>query len=68
VNFVTCMSVAIEEFGFVIGFIELLQIVNTNCSAIANSHTHSSLEHVVRLLVILCLHQSLSGNGFQRRT
>jgi hypothetical protein len=54
-------------FGLVIEFIEQLQVVTTsNYIAIANSHTHSSsLQHVLSLLSLLCLHQSLSGNGFE---
>jgi hypothetical protein len=51
-------------FGLVIGFTEHLQIVTTgNYSAVANSHT---TQGVLRLLSLLSLHQSLSGNGFQR--
>jgi hypothetical protein len=56
-------------FGLVIEFIALLQTVNTiNYSAIANSHTYyNSLQHTLSLLSLLCLHQSLLGNGSQRR-
>jgi hypothetical protein len=49
----------------VIGFIEHLQIVTTLSLIHALS---SSIQHVLCLLILLCLHQSLSGNGFQRRT
>jgi hypothetical protein len=57
-------------FGMVILFIELLQNVTTsNYSDIANSYIlYNSLQHALRLFSLLCLHQSLSGNGFQRRT
>jgi hypothetical protein len=52
----------------VLGFAEHLQIVTTsNYSAIANSYTPLSLQHVLSLLSLLCL-QQYSGNGFQRRT
>jgi hypothetical protein len=53
----------------VIRFIDHLQIVTTsNYSAVLIRTLCSSLQHVLRLLSLLCLHQSLSGNGFQRRT
>jgi hypothetical protein len=45
-------SVIIEMFGMVIGFIEHLQNVTTNNSG--------------RLLSLLCLHQSLPGDGSQQ--
>jgi hypothetical protein len=49
----------------VIGFIEHLQTVNTSiCSPVANSHT---LQFTTERS-LLCLHQSLPGTGFQRRT
>jgi hypothetical protein len=51
-----------KRFGLAIGFTEYLQIViKSNSSAITNSHT----QHVVSLLSLLCLHQSLSDNGFE---
>jgi hypothetical protein len=48
--------------------IEHLQIVAIRSySAIANSHTIcSSLQHVVSLLNLLCLYQSLPEDGFQQ--
>jgi hypothetical protein len=54
-------------FGLVIGFIEHLQIVTTlNYSVIANSHTVRFIRARISLLSLLCLHQSLPGDGFQK--
>jgi hypothetical protein len=56
----------VTGFGWVVGFIEFLQIVTTrNYSAVASSLC-SSLEHVLGLLILLCLHQSLSGDRSQQ--
>jgi hypothetical protein len=56
-------------FGLVIGFLEHLQIVTAgNYGAIANSHSAVHYSTHLSLLTLLCLHQSLSGNGFQWRT
>jgi hypothetical protein len=53
--------------GLVIEFIEHLQNVTTsNCIAIGNSHSAIHYSTHLSLLSVLCLHQSLSGNGFQR--
>jgi hypothetical protein len=48
----------------------LLQNVTiSNCSNITNSHTlYNSLQHALSLFNLLCLHRSLSGNGFQCRS
>jgi hypothetical protein len=52
-------------FGMAIGLIEHLQTVTTsNYSAVANSHTLQ----FTTARDLLCLHQSLPGSGFQRRT
>jgi hypothetical protein len=61
---------SVTEFRLVIGFIKHLQNVTTsNYSAIANSHTlHFTRAHSSLLLSLLCLHQSLPGNGFQKWT
>jgi hypothetical protein len=49
-------------FGLVIEFIEQLEIVTiSNYSTIANS-----LQHVLSVLSLLCLHQSLPGDGSQQ--
>jgi hypothetical protein len=57
------------QFELVIGFIEQLQIVTTsNCTAISNSHSAIHYSTYLSLLSLLCLHQSLPGNGFQLRT
>jgi hypothetical protein len=56
------------EFGVVIEFIELLLDVGTsNYSAIANSHFTIHCSTHLSLPSMLCLHQSLSGDGFKRR-
>jgi hypothetical protein len=53
-------------FALIIGFSELLQNVTTNnYSATANSHT-LQLQHALNLLGLLCLHQSLPGDGSQQ--
>jgi hypothetical protein len=53
-------------FGFVIGFIEHLQIVTKVNIPLSLIHTFcSSLHYVLSLLSLLRLHKSLSGNGFQ---
>jgi hypothetical protein len=55
-------------FGLVIGFIEHLQIVTTSSySAIANSHIQQYITARTMFSGLLCLRQSLSGNGFQSR-
>jgi hypothetical protein len=48
-------------FGLLIGFIEHLQIVTTNKYG-------GSLQHTLGIYSLLCLQQSLPGNGFQRWT
>jgi hypothetical protein len=51
------------EFGN--GIYELLQNVTTRKISLSLIHTFcSSLQHAIYLLSLLCLHQSLSGNGF----
>jgi hypothetical protein len=60
-----------DGFGLVIGYTEHLytQLVTTSkCNAIANSHCAVHHSTHLNLLSLLCLHQSVSGNGFQRRT
>jgi hypothetical protein len=55
-------------FGWVIGFIELLQIVRTNnYSAIPNSHTLQFTTPRIKSSHLLCRHR-LPGNGPQRRS
>jgi hypothetical protein len=41
---------------------------NYNYCAIANLHTQQFSTAVLSLLSLLCVHQSMPGNGFQRRT
>jgi hypothetical protein len=54
--------------GLVIGFAEHLQVVTTrNYSAIANSHTLQFTTVRTSFLSLLCLHQSLPGDGSQQR-
>jgi hypothetical protein len=49
------------EFGLIIGFIEdLLFVTLSNYNTITNS-----LQHILCLLSLLCLHHSLSASGFQ---
>jgi hypothetical protein len=44
-------------------------LTDHNYSVITNSHTlSSSLQHVLSLLSLLCLHQLVPGSGFQHRT
>jgi hypothetical protein len=54
-------------FGFVIGFIEHIQIISTSNSNSSRIYTsYNSLWHALSLLSLLSLHQSF-GKGFQRR-
>jgi hypothetical protein len=51
----------------VIGFAEHLEIVTTVTIALSLTHTLcSSLQQVLSLLSLLCLHQSLPGDGSQQ--
>jgi hypothetical protein len=54
-------------FRLVIGFTEHLQIVITSNYSANGIHTLcSALRHMLRLLSLLCLHQSLPGDGSQQ--
>jgi hypothetical protein len=45
------------------------QLVTTsNCNATANSHSATHYSTHLSLFSLLCLHKSLRGNDFQRRT
>jgi hypothetical protein len=62
----TCLNVNIDEFGLVIGFIELLQNVTTsNYSALANANTIQLTTACTMSLRKLYLHRLSPGNGFQ---
>lgn len=53
-------------FGLVIGFTEHLHTVTTSNYSVTLIHIlSSSLQYVLSFLSLLCLLQSLSGNGFQ---
>jgi hypothetical protein len=58
--------VTIDGFGFVIGFIEHLEIIRTsNYDRFTNSHILHFAKLVLSLRKVLCLHR-LSGSCFQR--
>jgi hypothetical protein len=62
------VCVSKRGFGLVIGFIEHLRNWVQVRRALSLIHTLcSSLQHVLSLLSLLCLHQALSGSGFQTR-
>jgi hypothetical protein len=55
------------EFWFIIGFSELLKLITTSNYTVSWIRTlNKSLQHLLSLLSLLCLHR-LSGNGFLRR-
>jgi hypothetical protein len=53
-------------FGLVIAFIEHLYTQLVTIALLLIHTLCNSLQHALSLLSLLCLHQSLSDNGFQR--
>jgi hypothetical protein len=64
------MSAPIDGVSKVIGFIEQLQNVTIQVTvALSSIHTlYNLLQHARSLFSLLCLYQSLPGNGLQRRS
>jgi hypothetical protein len=54
--------------GLEIGFIDHFQIITTSIYSVIGYYTlYNSLQHIRSLFSLLCLHQSLYGNDFERR-